>query len=106
MTPPEKCPMCRRGSESRGQDYCCSTCFLITVNAAQPDHAADNAALRERSGRVDATSKLVSFLYTLMRDHVTPGVVEVLVRDAQVTPVEFTNGHLARYAQDIADRLN
>lgn len=52
---------------------------------------------------------VASFLYELMRDHVTPGVVERIVRleeghapgDAWV----LSNGHLGRYAADLAKRL-
>lgn len=32
-------------------------------------------SLRERSGTVEIDSLLVSFLYELMRDHVTPGIL-------------------------------
>lgn len=62
-------------------------------------------ALRERSGKVNSDSPLVSFLYELMRDHVTPGVVEGLVTGI-AQPCQFCNGYLASYAQDVADRLN
>jgi hypothetical protein len=34
--------------------------------------------LRVRSGSVNIKSRLVSFLYDLLRDHLTPGVVEEL----------------------------
>lgn len=63
-------------------------------------------ALFERSGRVAHTDPLVSFLYDLMRDHVPPGIVEGLLDDHQ-DPIEttFTNGWLARYAEDVAVRL-
>ena len=66
----------------------------------------ENNALRQRSGEVSSSSLLVSFLYTLMRDHVTPGIVEALVRDANIdSDVEFCNGYLAHYAKDVANRL-
>lgn len=61
--------------------------------------------LRERSGNVSINSKLVSFLYELMRDHVLPGDVERLTLDAMNQPVLYTNGYLAKYAEDIAARL-
>ena len=48
---------------------------------------------------------LVSFLYELMRDHVTPGVVERLVKESPAGETKFTNGHLANYAKELADRL-
>lgn len=62
-------------------------------------------ALRQRSGNITTDRKLVSFLYELMRDHLTPGKVEALVSDSQNTPVKCTNGFLAQYAADLADRL-
>lgn len=64
-----------------------------------------NKELRERSGKVCSSDKLVSFLYELMRDHVLIGDVEQIVRNSQETPVHFTNGYLAKYAEDIAARL-
>lgn len=63
---------------------------------------------------------LVSLLYDLMRDHVPPGVIEGIVqRDRKAVEktyptfekgfplyrVNFSNGHLARYAQELAARL-
>jgi hypothetical protein len=64
-----------------------------------------NSELRLRSGEVDIDSKLVSFLYTLMRDHLPPGQVEAIVRDSTVPDVAYTNGWLAKYAEDLAKRL-
>lgn len=68
-----------------------------------------NAAMRARSGHVRDDRPLVSFLYLLLRDHVVAGAIEemMLELDAQpdATVVEYTNGWLAEYAQDIADRL-
>lgn len=62
--------------------------------------------LREISGEVDDDRKLVSFLYQLMRDHVPPGVVEEILLDCMHDgTVEYTNGWLARHAQNIADKL-
>ena len=62
--------------------------------------------MRKRTGAVKYNSKLVSFLYELIRDHLPAGVVEGVVHnstfDADVT---YTNGYLANYAQDIAARL-
>ena len=63
-------------------------------------------SLRLRSGHVQIDSKLVSFLYELMRDHLPAGVVEHLVQEAsQESKVVYTNGWLAQYAQDLANRL-
>ena len=65
----------------------------------------ETKALRERSGSVKINSKLVSFLYELMRDHLPPGKVEELVRASQDPDCIYTNGWLAKYAQDLANRL-
>jgi hypothetical protein len=63
-------------------------------------------AIRERSGNVEIDSILVSFLYELMRDHVTPGVIEVIMQNSiKESKVMYTNGWLAKYAEDLALRL-
>lgn len=65
----------------------------------------ENIALRERSGSIKINSKLVSFLYDLMRDHLSPGEIEEIVRASQEPEVVYTNGWLAKYAEDLANRL-
>jgi len=65
----------------------------------------ESDSLRNRSGNVEINSRLVSFLYQLMRDHLPMGVIEKIVQDADVPIVEYTNGWLAKYAEDIANRL-
>ncbi len=64
-----------------------------------------NDGLRKRSGAIKINSKLVSFLYELMRDHLPPGKVEELARASTDPDVTYSNGWLAQYAQDIANRL-
>lgn len=64
-----------------------------------------NKLLRIRSGEVNIHSKLTSFLYDLIRDHLPAGTVESLVREAQEPDVQYTNGWLAKYAEDLALRL-
>jgi hypothetical protein len=59
--------------------------------------------MRDRSGSVASEDPLVSFLYVLMRDVAPPGVIEELVGSRELTI--FTNGWLANYAKDIAERL-
>jgi hypothetical protein len=54
--------------------------------------------MRERSGKVKVNSRLVSFLYELLRDEVTVGQMEAIVRNSQDPEVEYTNGWLARSA--------
>jgi hypothetical protein len=65
----------------------------------------ETVALRERSGTVQINSRLVSFLYELMRDHLPVGIVEELVQASKEPDVTYTNGWLAKYAQDLANRL-
>lgn len=65
-----------------------------------------NKHVREASGAVNLDSKLASFLYSLMRDHLPTGIVEELVQEACVeSKVLYTNGWLALYAKNLADRL-
>lgn len=61
---------------------------------------------RARSGTITINSKLVSFLYELMRDELVPGKVEQLVQNSQSSDdAVYTNGWLAKYAEDLANRL-
>ena len=63
-------------------------------------------AIRERSGTVEIDSLLVSVLYELMRDYVPPGIIEGIVKKSvHDTKVIYTNGWLAKYAEDLALRL-
>lgn len=79
----------------------------LRARAERDRQEAENNALRERSGVVQDDSPLVSFLYELMRDYITPGKLEEMVRDCtQPQCIVFTNGFLAKYAQDLAKRLN
>lgn len=66
----------------------------------------EDALLFERSDCVHCTSALVSFLYDLMRDHLPAGTVERLVREAVPGTTTYTNGWLANYASDLAQRLD
>ncbi len=69
-------------------------------------NSEENILLRERSGSIEYDDKLVSFLYELMRDHLTAGQVEALVRESAHTGhTIYTNGWLANYAKDLASRL-
>lgn len=75
---------------------------------------AGNLRMRAASGRVDDFRPLVAFLYEVARDHLTTGVLEERIDriaeharpvDGERGPFRFTNGWLARWAQDAADRL-
>jgi len=70
-----------------------------------PTDAEETAALYKRSGSVQINSKLVSLLYSLLRDYVQPGDMEKLVRECSDGDVLYTNGWLAKYAEDLANRL-
>lgn len=51
---------------------------------------------------------LVAFLYQLLRDHVTSGAVEEIMEDQKYklgSAYILSNGFLARYAKDVAMRL-
>jgi len=70
--------------------------------------------MRKASGRIDDSRLIVAFLYTLMRDLVPPGRIEHMMLEvsnahdydkSEFTKNEYTNGWLAQYAQDVAQRL-
>lgn len=66
-------------------------------------------SLRERSGNVRSPNKFVSFVYQLLRDHVSPSDIERCVLDSigpDSNVTTFTNGYLANYAKDIVERLS
>jgi len=52
-------------------------------------------------------NKIVTFLYLLMRDELPCGVVERIVQELENTGKNyfFSNGYLADYAYEIAERL-
>lgn len=73
-----------------------------------------NSRLRELSGRIryPSTDWLTGFLYVLLRDVSPPGEVERIVRELERETSQglngettYTNGWLAQYAKDLADRL-
>lgn len=72
---------------------------------------AYDSLLRDKSGSVDSDDPFVSLFYSLLREHVAPGVLEKLVREiedqvaANKPTTEYTNGWLARYAENLAIRL-
>ena len=77
--------------------------FLPTQPLAEAQN--DNANLRTRSGEVNINSRLVGFIYDLVRDHLPLGTVEAIVRECKISDINYTNGWLARYAEDVAARL-
>jgi hypothetical protein len=70
--------------------------------------------MRKASGSINDKRLLVAFMYVLMRDRVTPGVIEHILLELsnahnydkwEFEEHEFTNGWLAKYAQDVVQRL-
>jgi hypothetical protein len=66
-----------------------------------------NEQTRQESGNVISDGDLSTFLYLLMRDHITPGLAEKLVMDVETSshPTSFTNGWLGHYSNYLAGRL-
>ena len=89
----------------------------MTTHDPYTEQITDRSCLRmrEMSGRVDDRRPLVTFLYQLARDHLAIGIVEEIMKsverasvpneDSESGPTMFTNGWLARWAQDVADRF-
>lgn len=68
----------------------------------------ETVRMREASGRVVDGEPLTGFFYLLARDHLAVGVIETVLDQAALNPGEsraFTNGWLARWAQDAAARM-
>ena len=78
-----------------------------------PEHKAILAAkterLRQASGTVTDTDPLVCFLYLLARNEVPVGASESLLGEVEISSAGgdcvYTNGWVARWAQDAARRL-
>ena len=66
-----------------------------------------NSIMREASGSVRSECKLTSFLYELIRDHLPAGTVEGILKRLvnETQPIVYTNGWLAKYAENVAKRL-
>jgi len=63
--------------------------------------------LRSDSGNVEFSDTLTTFLYFLLRDHMSAGKLELVVREVTEGPevVTFANGFLAQYADNLATEL-
>ena len=70
---------------------------------------AEQYRLRTVSGEVTDSSPLVAFFYLLARDTACVGAIEsILDQSLDITaaqPALYTNGWLARWAQDVAGRF-
>ena len=77
----------------------------------QPEEAAPSRQqeLREKLaaafGRFSTTDRVASFLYELMRDHVTPGVVQQILGNIPPGKQKLSNPLLARYAVWVSKEL-
>ena len=136
MTNPGSCPSCgtpfsccRAAQLGAGEGPCCPSCdhpviatrtfeqrrVLLSEDERERLRAVPHdleqvavAEMRARSGAVESDSMLVSFLYVLLRDEVTPGRLEAVLERSIGEPEKaraFTNGWLAEYAKDVAARL-
>lgn len=61
--------------------------------------------MRRESGRVNSDSKLVEFFYLLLRDYLPAGEVEEIMNKITGEETQYTNGWLAKLAENIATRL-
>lgn len=66
-----------------------------------------NEEIKAITGTISYDDKLTSFLYELIRDHLTPGVVEEIMRHVEAEDKEriYCNGFVALYAHLLAQRL-
>lgn len=76
---------------------------------AVPYRGSDSSAMRARSGSVDSSDPLVCFFYLLGRDALSLGQIEDLVArcntELGAERCEYSNGWLARWAEDLVVRL-
>lgn len=79
--------------------------ILVTLVEVYEKEHYPITRMRRVSGHVTSKSKLVSFLYILMRDHLPCGTVETMVSEEKNQKSLYTNGWLATYAKDLARRL-
>jgi hypothetical protein len=63
--------------------------------------------IRQRSGTINSDDRVVALLYILLRDgDVAPGRLEEVVQGMDAVQVyQYSNGWIARYALDVAERL-
>lgn len=85
---------------------------LKTPPEHHPFPDAYSKRMWEESGRFTSNETLTAFIFVLLRDYVQPGDLEnivALVTDIRAEEggqrIEYANGWLAQYAENIADRL-
>lgn len=62
-------------------------------------------SLRNVSGNFSKKDLITEFLYDLMRDHLTPGKVEGIICNLHGGMCHYTNGWLAKYANNLSEKL-
>lgn len=85
-----------------------STTELVPDETKSTPQAEEINRMRQASGEVSDSRRLVKFLYLLARDHMTIGQIESLLDEScfgHGGSVVYTNGWLAEWAKDAADRL-
>lgn len=70
-----------------------------------PSWAEKVERMREASAHVTSDNPLVILLYSLARDEIPSGVIDSIIDRQPVQRVAFTNGWLAEWAKDAANRL-
>ena len=100
------CKKCRKKFYQLTEEHLCDACDL---NQNKEWLKTTDVGIRERSEKVDSQSVLVEFLYILMRDYLPCGEVEEIMKHhitiSNGETNKFSNGWLANYAKDIAERL-
>jgi len=66
----------------------------------------DIKRMRDASGSIESGDKVVGFIYLLGRDYMGIGKIEQIMDSISSETVIYTNGWLAQYAKDVANRLN
>jgi hypothetical protein len=79
--------------------------YVREENNTKDKHNKANLLVKEASGNIMIRGKLTSFLYELIRDYLPAGEVELIVRNCSESEVSYTNGWLAKYAENLAERL-
>ena len=62
--------------------------------------------MRTASGNFTSNDLVTSFIYSLARDYLPIGVIEEIMNTCTSEKCVYTNGWLAKYAEDISKRLN
>jgi len=76
------------------------------LNREMVDVKSRDTLLKEASGSVTSDDPMVGFLYDLMRDYVQPGDIERAVENNLYRDTyTFSNGWLAKYAEDVVKTL-